>query len=97
MTTTDKCYIGGAWVPSSGSGTIDVFDSTDGSVIGQIPDGTADDVDKAVKAARAAFADWAALDPEERGKFMTRIGEGLGARPQSWTCLAAVVAGADGR
>src|SRR5579871_2072485 len=80
MTTTDKCYIGGAWVPSSGTGTVDVFDSTDGSVIGQIPDGTADDVDKAVTAARAAFADWAALDPEERGKFMTRIGEGLAAR-----------------
>jgi acyl-CoA reductase-like NAD-dependent aldehyde dehydrogenase len=80
MTTTDKCYIGGAWVPSSGTGTVDVFDSTNGSVIGQIPDGTDDDVDKAVTAARAAFADWAALDPEERGKFMTRIGEGLAAR-----------------
>ncbi len=80
MTTTDKCYIGGAWVAPTGTGTIDVFDSTDGSVIGQIPDGSADDVEKAAQAARAAFADWAALDPEERGKFMTRIGEGLGAR-----------------
>jgi acyl-CoA reductase-like NAD-dependent aldehyde dehydrogenase len=79
-TTTDKLYIDGAWVPSSGSGTIDVFDSTDGSVIAQIPDGTAEDVDKAVRAARAAFEGWAARDPEERGKFMTRIAEGLGGR-----------------
>ncbi|MGH8976607.1 MAG: aldehyde dehydrogenase family protein [Acidimicrobiia bacterium] len=80
MTTHDKIYIDGAWVPSSGSGSIDVYDSTDGSVIGQIPDGTAEDVDKAAKAARAAFADWSARDPDERGKFMARIAEGLGGR-----------------
>ena len=76
----DKLYIDGAWVPSSGKGTIDVFDSTDGEVIGTIPDGTADDVDKAVKAARAAFDDWSQRSPEERAKFSSRIAEGLGAR-----------------
>jgi acyl-CoA reductase-like NAD-dependent aldehyde dehydrogenase len=76
----DKIYIDGAWVPSSNSGSIDVFDSSDGSVIGQIPDGTADDVDRAAKAARAAFDEWAAKSPEERAKYCTRIAEGLGAR-----------------
>jgi len=80
VTTHDKIYIDGAWVPSSGTGSLDVYDSTDGSVIGQIPDGTADDVDKAARAARAAFPEWAARDPEERGKFMARIAEGLGGR-----------------
>jgi len=78
--TTDKHYINGAWVPSSGRGKIDVFDSTNGAVIGQVPNGSADDVDKAVQAARAAFPEWAAREPEERGKFMTRIAEGLGGR-----------------
>ncbi|MEY2447274.1 MAG: betaine-aldehyde dehydrogenase [Acidimicrobiaceae bacterium] len=76
----DKLYIDGAWVPSAGKGTIDVFDSTDGEVIGTIPDGTAADVDNAVKAARAAFDDWAQRSPEERAKFSSRIAEGLGAR-----------------
>jgi aldehyde dehydrogenase (NAD+) len=76
----DKLYIDGAWVPSAGKGTIDVFDSTDGEVIGTIPDGTADDVDKAVKAARVAFEDWSQRSPEERAKFSSRIAEGLGAR-----------------
>jgi len=80
MGATDKIYIDGAWVPSTGKGTIDVYDSTDGSVIGNIPEGTADDVDKAAKAARAAFDAWSQTSPEERGKFMTRIGEGLAAR-----------------
>jgi acyl-CoA reductase-like NAD-dependent aldehyde dehydrogenase len=77
---TDKLYIDGAWVPSTGTGTIDVYDSSDGSVFGTIPDGTADDVDKAVKAARAAFTGWASTSAEERAKFCTRIAEGLGAR-----------------
>jgi aldehyde dehydrogenase (NAD+) len=76
----DKLYIDGAWVPSEGTGTIDVFDSTDGSVIGRIPEGTAADVDRAVAAARAAFDEWARKTPEERAKACTRIAEGLGAR-----------------
>src|SRR5437763_10024337 len=76
----DKIYIDGAWVPSSGSGSIDVFDSTDESVIGQIPDGTAEDVDRAAKAARGAFDDWASKSPDERAKYCTRIAEGLAGR-----------------
>ena len=55
MQTHDKVYIDGAWVPSDGTDAIDVFDSTNGEVIGSIPKGTASDVDKAAKAARAAF------------------------------------------
>jgi aldehyde dehydrogenase (NAD+) len=78
--STDKIYIDGAWVASTGTKTIDVFDSTDGSVIASVPEGTAEDVDKAAKAARAAFDAWAATSPEERGKYMARIGEGLAAR-----------------
>jgi aldehyde dehydrogenase (NAD+) len=76
----DKIFIDGAWVPSSGTGSIDVFDSTNGEVIGRIPQGTAADVDAAAKAAHAAFPEWSAKSPEERAKFSTRISEGLGAR-----------------
>lgn len=77
---TDKLYIDGAWVPSAGTGTIDVYDSSDGAVIGTIPEGTADDVDKAAQAARAAFESWSQTSPEERAKYCSRIAEGLGAR-----------------
>jgi aldehyde dehydrogenase (NAD+) len=80
VTTYDKIYIDGAWVPSEGSGTIDVFDSTNGEVIAQIPSGNAADVDRAVQAARAAFDSWSRTTPEERAKVLTRIGEGLAAR-----------------
>jgi len=76
----DKIYIDGAWVSSAGTGTIDVYDSTNGEVFGRIPNGNAADVDAAATAARAAFADWSAKSSEERAKYCTRIAEGLGAR-----------------
>src|SRR5437763_1101534 len=80
MQVHDKVYIDGAWVPSEGTGAIEVFDSTNGEVIGTIPNGSAADVAKAAKAARAAFGEWAAKAPEERAKFCKQIAEGLGAR-----------------
>jgi acyl-CoA reductase-like NAD-dependent aldehyde dehydrogenase len=76
----DKVYIDGAWVPSTGSGAIDVVNSTTEEVMGRIPAGTAEDVDKAVKAARKAFETWSTTSVEERAKYLTRITEGLQAR-----------------
>jgi acyl-CoA reductase-like NAD-dependent aldehyde dehydrogenase len=76
----DKVYIDGAWVPSTGKGTIDVVNSTTEEVMGHIPAGTAEDVDKAVQAARKAFDTWSTTSVEERAKYLTRITEGLQAR-----------------
>jgi aldehyde dehydrogenase (NAD+) len=90
MDNRDRLYIDGAWTASTGSGTIDVINSTTEEVMGRIPDGTAEDVDKAVKAAKAAFAGWAATPKEERGKYLQRITEGLQARAMD---IANVVAG----
>ncbi|HUS62380.1 MAG TPA: aldehyde dehydrogenase family protein, partial [Acidimicrobiales bacterium] len=75
-----KIYIDGAWVASSGTGSIDIFDSTNGEVIASIPKGSAADVDAAAKAAHAAFPEWSAKSPEERAKLCTRISEGLAGR-----------------
>ena len=80
MLVRDKIYINGAWVPSTGKGTLEVIDSATEEVFATIPEGTAEDVDKAVEAAAAAFPSWAATSREERGKLLTRIGEALGAR-----------------
>jgi aldehyde dehydrogenase (NAD+) len=85
----DKLYIDGAWVPSTGSETVDVTNSTTEEVMGRVPQATADDVDKAVQAAKAAFEGWAQTSVEERGKYMQRIGEGLQARTQEVANLVA--------
>jgi acyl-CoA reductase-like NAD-dependent aldehyde dehydrogenase len=90
MQVRDKIYIDGAWVASTGTGTIDVTNSSTEEVMGRIPDGTAEDVDRAVKAARAAFPGWADTSREERGKYLQRITEGLAARMED---IAGVVAG----
>ncbi len=77
-----KIFIDGAWVPSTGQGAIEVINPATEEVIGHIPNGNADDVDRAVRAARAAFPGWAATPKEERGKAIQRLQEGLGARMQ---------------
>jgi len=82
-TTRAALYIGGAWVPSSGTGTIDVIDSTTEAVIGTVPEGTTDDVDLAVAAAKAAFPAWSALAVEERTAYLTKVAEALGAQMDS--------------
>jgi aldehyde dehydrogenase (NAD+) len=82
MRTFDKIFIGGQWVPSKGTGTLEVTDSATEEVIATIPQGTAADVDAAVAAARAAFESWSQTSVEERAKYLTRISEGLDARTQ---------------
>ncbi len=80
MIERDKIYIDGAWVPSEGTGTIEVVNASTEEVMGTIPEGVPADVDKAVGAARAAFDDWAATPAEERGKLIQRAAEAMGAR-----------------
>ena len=47
-----------------------------------IPAGTAEDVDEAVAAAKAAFKTWGQTSKEERGKYIQAIAEGLAARSE---------------
>ncbi|MGH9207255.1 MAG: aldehyde dehydrogenase family protein, partial [Acidimicrobiales bacterium] len=80
MQPRDKIYIDGAWVPSTGPGTLEVVNSTTEEVMGTVPEGTPEDVNRAVAAARAAFSGWSQTSAEERGKYLSRIQEGLQAR-----------------
>ena len=48
----DRIYIGGEWVKSTGTGAIEVINSTTEQVMGSVPEGTVEDVDSAVAAAR---------------------------------------------
>jgi acyl-CoA reductase-like NAD-dependent aldehyde dehydrogenase len=85
-----KIYIDGAWVPSEGTGSIDVINSSTEQVMGRIPEGTAGDVDKAVAAAKLAFETWGATPKEERQKYLQRLAEELAARSAE---IAGVIAG----
>ena len=80
MKAYDKIYVNGTWVPSEGTGTIQVFDSLTEDVMATIPEGTSGDVSKAAAAAKAAFGAWSALPHADRAAYMDRIGDSLAAR-----------------
>ena len=70
----DKLFIGGEWVEPAGDGTIEVINPTTEEVMGAIPEGTAEDADRAVAAARAAFDALVADAGGERAALLRRIG-----------------------
>ena len=72
-----QMFIGGAWVDASDGGTFDSANPTNGEVWSRVPEATAEDVDRAVRAAHAAFNDgaWASMTPTERGKCLRRLAE----------------------
>jgi malonate-semialdehyde dehydrogenase (acetylating)/methylmalonate-semialdehyde dehydrogenase len=63
-------YVGGAWVPSTGSRLVDVCNPARGEVIARTPCSTPADVDGAVRAAQAAFPAWSETPPAERARAM---------------------------
>ncbi|WP_426748397.1 aldehyde dehydrogenase family protein [Myxococcus faecalis] len=83
MQVYDKLYIQGEWVASRGGGHIDVLSASTEEVMGRVPEGTAEDVDRAVRAARGAFEAWASLTVPERAAFLRRLQAGLTERQDS--------------
>src|SRR5690606_38717294 len=80
MKAYDGMYIDGAWRPAAGPDVIDVVNPADEQVIATVPAGTAEDVDAAVRAARAALPAWAATPPDERAARLTALRDVLAAR-----------------
>jgi aldehyde dehydrogenase (NAD+) len=80
-------FIGGAWVAPAGDSKIDVIDPSTEQVIGSVPEGTAEDVDAAVAAARAAFEVWSQVPANERAEACAAIGAGLYARQEEIATL----------
>jgi malonate-semialdehyde dehydrogenase (acetylating)/methylmalonate-semialdehyde dehydrogenase len=68
-----KNYINGEWVDSDTKTFGDVWNPALGEKIARVPYGTPADVDKAVKAARAAFWEWRATPPLSRARYLFRL------------------------
>ncbi|MFG1945137.1 aldehyde dehydrogenase [Nonomuraea sp. NPDC048826] len=77
MRQHDKLFIGGEWVTPAGTGTIDVISPHTEEVVGRVPDGTTEDVDRAVAAAREAFdhGPWPRMTFAERAAVLARLAE----------------------
>src|SRR5713226_4332122 len=69
-----QMFIGGQWVDSTGSELQDVKNPALGEVIATVPKGTAEDVDRAVKAARKAYDEvWFDSTPRERSEMLLKM------------------------
>jgi acyl-CoA reductase-like NAD-dependent aldehyde dehydrogenase len=78
--TYEKLYIDGAWQAPSGKGLIDVVNPSTEEVIARVPEGDAQDVSRAVVAAKAAFGKWSQTSVDERADHLGKLAAGLGAR-----------------
>src|SRR3954467_14181107 len=92
--TRDRIYVDGAWIASTGTGTLPITNPFTEEVIGTVPEGTPEDVDKAATAAARAFEEWSQTSLDDRVKYCTRIAEGLQARQQEVALSAATEMGA---
>jgi betaine-aldehyde dehydrogenase len=74
---TYQMYINGEWSNSKTGKTFPVYDPSTEEVIAQVPDGNAEDVNRAVAAAKAAFEEgpWATTTPQERGRVLFRLAD----------------------
>ncbi|NEA91148.1 aldehyde dehydrogenase family protein [Streptomyces sp. BSE7F] len=80
MKAYDGMYIDGAWRPAAGPDVIEVVGPADEQVFATVPAGTVEDVDAAVRAARAALPAWAATPPAERAARLAALRDQLHAR-----------------
>src|SRR3954451_24192833 len=75
-------HIDGAWATPSGGRVVDVINPATEEPIGQAHLAGAEDIDRAVRAARAALGPWSAASPAERATVLARAAQLIGDRAQ---------------
>ena len=73
--TSHKMFIGGELVDSISGETMEVLNPATGEVIGEVPRGTAEDVDRAVAAAGKAWEDWQWRTPKDRMELLLKLAD----------------------
>jgi 1-pyrroline dehydrogenase len=73
-----QMFIGGRWVDSSGGEVQEVTNPATGEPIATVPKGSAEDVDRAVAAARKAYDDvWLDSTPRERSEALLKVADAI--------------------
>jgi betaine-aldehyde dehydrogenase len=86
-------FIGGKFAEPIEGKHEDVLNPATGEAIATAPLSTAEDVNRAVAAARKAFPGWAATTPGERAMAMLRLADGLEARAEEFAKIESLNAG----
>jgi aldehyde dehydrogenase (NAD+) len=82
-------YVGGAYEPAASGRRFAVENPATEEELGQVAEAGADDVDRAVRAARACFESdgWRALEPRRRGQMLARAADLLETRAEEFARL----------
>jgi len=72
-----KMFINGEWLDAASGKTFDTPNPATGETLARIAEGDAEDINRAVRAARAAFetGPWSRMTPSERGRLVWKIGD----------------------
>lgn len=90
MRVQQKFYINGKWVDPVGTETLEVVNASTEEVMGTVPAGAAEDANRAVEAAAAAFETWGMTTPQERQGYLKKLHAAMSARQDE---LGEVMAG----
>lgn len=79
MKSYERIFIDGCWVAPARGQTFDTIDPSNETVIAKVAAGTAEDIDRAVKAARRAFDEgpWPRMSGSARGAVLRAIAQGI--------------------
>jgi len=71
-----QMFIDGQWIDAASGRTFDTPNPATGATLAKVAEGDAEDINRAVRAARAAFeGPWGRMSPSERGRIIWRIGD----------------------
>ena len=88
-TKSFKNYIGGEWVDASSGETFESRNPANGETIGVFPRSSAEDVDRAVEAAKQAYEEWRLVPAPRRGEILFRFGQLLAEQKDDFADLMA--------
>ena len=77
-----KNQIGGEAVDAIDGATFDTVSPVDMKLLGKVAHGKAADIDRAAKAAKAAFPEWRAMPGEQRKKLLHKVADAIVARAE---------------
>src|SRR5580693_925253 len=75
--TPRQLFINGQWTEAASGKTFETPNPATGAPLASVAEGDAEDINRAVQAARTAFDDgpWSRMTPSERGRIIWRIGD----------------------
>jgi len=86
-------FIGGEWQDSSDGGTFETINPSNLEKLGEVPDATDKDIDRAVTAAKSAFEEWRRVPIDERARCLEALAQRINEHAEELALMDAVDAG----